>query len=240
MADIVFEQVTCRYPGTATPAVSELDLAIANGELLVVCGAAESGKSTVLRLLAGLVPVTSGRILVGGHELTDDQAPAMSLVFQNYSLYPNLTVAQNIGLPLARQGLAKKEVARRAAEAAEALDLGDVLGRSGGEMSAGQRIRVALARGLVREPAALLMDEPLANLEPGIRAEVAQLMIDAQRRHGITTIYASSDPEEALGLGDRVALLENGVLQEVVAAQDLAEASPGQRAAQPASERPGQ
>ena len=120
------------------------------------------------------------------------------------------------------------------------LDLGDVLSRSGGEMSAGQRIRVALARGLVREPAALLMDEPLANLEPGIRAEVAQLMIDAQRRHGITTVYASSDPEEALGLGDRVALLEDGVLHEVVVPQDLAEADPGRRAAQPASERPGQ
>ena len=233
MADIVFDHVTCRYPGTATPAVFELDLAIPDGELLAVCGAAESGKSTMLRMLAGLVPVTSGRILVGGHELTDNKAPAMSLVFQNYSIYPHLTVAQNIGLPLAQQRVAKKEVARRVAEAAAHLDLGDLLSRSGDEMSAGQRIRVALARGLVREPAALLMDEPLANLEPAIRAEIAQLMIDAQRRHGVTTVYTSSDPEEALALGDRVALLEGGALREVVVPRDLAESGPGQRAAQP-------
>jgi multiple sugar transport system ATP-binding protein len=233
MADIVFEQVTCHYPGADTPAVSELDLAITDGELFVVCGAPEAGKSTVLRMLAGLVPVTSGRILVGGHELTEDHEPVMSLVFQNYALYPNLTVAQNIALPLSELRLAKKEVTRRVREAAAQLDLGDVLGRTGETMPAGQRIRIALARGLVREPAALLMDEPLANLEPRIRAEIAQLIVDAQRRHGITTVYASADPEEALALGDRVALLEHGVLREVAVPEDVAPGRPGQRAAAP-------
>lgn len=233
MADIVFEQVTCHYPAAAEPAVSELDLTIADGELFVVCGGAEAGKSTVLRMLAGLVPLTSGRILVGGRELTPGDEPVMSLVFQNYALYPNLTVAQNIGTPLSGQGLSKKEVARRVAVAADRLDLGDVLKSSGEVMSAGQRIRVALARALVREPAALLMDEPLANLEPAIRAEVAQLIVEAQPRHGITTVYASADLEEALALGHRVGLLEQGVLQEVAVPQDLAEARPGQRAADP-------
>lgn len=234
MADIVFEHVTCHYPGAVEPAVSELDLSIADGELYVVCGAPESGKSTVLRMLAGLVPPTSGRILVGGRELTPDDEPVMSLVFQNYALYPNLTVAQNIATPLSGLGLEKKEVARRVKEAAAQLDLDDVRKRSGEEMSPGQRIRVALARALVREPAALLMDEPLANLEPAIRAEVAQLIVEAKRRHGITTVYASADLEEALGLGDRVALLENGVLQEVAVPQELEETRPGQRAADPA------
>ena len=233
MADIVFEQVTCRYPGAVEPAVSELDLTIGDGELFVVCGAAEAGKSTVVRMLAGLVPVTSGRILVGGRELGPDYEPVMSLVFQNYALYPNLTVAQNIATPLSGLGLGKKEVARRVEEAAAQLDLHDVRKRSGEEMSPGQRIRVALARALVKEPAALLMDEPLANLEPGIRAEVVELIVGAQRRHGITTVYASADLEEAVALGDRVALLERGVLHEVAVPTELEQARPGQRAANP-------
>lgn len=234
MVDIVLEQVTCRYPGAVRPAVSELDLTIADGELFVLCGATEAGKSTVLRMLAGLVPLTSGRILVGGQELSPDDEPVMSLVFQNYSLYPHLTVADNIGLPLAGLGLGKKEVARRVREAAEQLDLADVRKRTGEEMSPGQRIRVALARALVREPAALLMDEPLANLEPSIHAEVIQLIAEAQRRHGITTVYASADLEEALGLGDRVGLMEDGVLREVAEPQALEEGRRGRRAADPA------
>ena len=233
MVDIVFEQVTCHYPGATAPAVSGLDLTIADGELLVVCGADGAGKSTLLRMLAGLVPVTSGRILVGGREITQDHQPVMSLVFQNYALYPHLTVAQNVALPLSGLRLAKKEVARRVGDAAARLDLGDVLNRTGGDLSAGQRIRVALARGLVQEPAALLMDEPLANLESEVRAEVTQLIVDAQRQHRLTTVYASADPDEALALGDRVVLLEQGVLHQVAVPRQRVESRPGQHAATP-------
>lgn len=233
MADVTFERVSCRYSGADGFALTDLNLDIADGELFVICGATESGKSTVLRLLAGLVPLNEGRILVGGREIGEGEHPEVGMVFQNYSIYPNLTVSDNIGLPLRKEGLPKATISERVAEVATMLDLGDLLGRQGGVLTAGQRIRVALARGLVRQPAVLLMDEPLANLEAGIHAEVAELLATAQRRHGVTTLYATADPDEALGLGQRVALLENGKLQEVVVPAELDVASPGQRAARP-------
>lgn len=231
MAEVRFENVSCRYAAARHPAVSDLDLTLADGELLALCGAPESGKSTVLRLLAGLVPVTSGRILVGQHEVTDPAAPPVVLLFQNYALYPNLSVAQNIALPLTQEGMDKRMTADRTAEVAELVGLTGLLRRGGGTLTAGERIRVGLARALVREPAALLMDEPLANLQPDIRDEVAELLVTAQRIRKITTVYATADADEALAIGDRVALLEAGVLREVVVPSTFDPAGQGQRAA---------
>jgi multiple sugar transport system ATP-binding protein len=236
MADIRFENVTCCYPGAPEPAVSGLDLTIADGELLALCGPPEAGKSTVLRILTGLVPVTSGRVLVGGKELTDPSVGPVVLVFQNYALQPHLTVLDNIGLPLALQRLPKKDVVSRARAAAEQVDLGGVLRRRGGTLTTGQRIRVALARALVRDPAALLLDEPLANLQPDLRSEVSELLASAQKSLGITTVYVTEDPAEAVAIGDRVALLEAGVLREVVAPVDLDASGGGQRVRRAAQE----
>jgi multiple sugar transport system ATP-binding protein len=231
MAEVVFEHVTCRYAGATEPAVSALDLVVTDGELLVLCGAPESGKSTVLRMVAGLVPVTEGRILVGGQRLGDEPAPLVSMVFQNYALYPHLTVRENIGLPFVKDRAPKHLIGERVAVAAGHLDLTAMLNRSATELSAGQRIRVALARGLLRNPAVMLMDDPLANLQGDIRAEVVEMLVAAQRQHQITTLYASSDAEEALALGDRVALLDGGVLRELVVPSELGPATPGQRSA---------
>ena len=231
MSDVVFERVSCQYVGAPRPAISGFDLAVADGELLVLCGATESGKSTVLRMLAGLVPPTDGRILVNGVDIAVGEPPHVGLVFQNYALYPNLTVGQNIGLPLTQAGEAKRTVSERVARTAEHLDLTGLLGRNAAALSAGLRTRVALARGLVREPDVMLMDDPLANLQPEIRDEVAEMLVAAQQRHRITTLYASADADEALKLGDRVALLENGVLRDVVTPDQVGAASPGQRTA---------
>ncbi|HEU5037729.1 MAG TPA: ATP-binding cassette domain-containing protein [Nocardioides sp.] len=233
MPHVVFEGVTCCYPASDQPAVSDVDLAIADGELVVVHGGPGSGKSTLLRMLAGLVPVTRGRILVDGQELTVGPAPVVSLLFQNYALYPNLTVAENIGLPLTQQGVRKKIVAQRAAEAAGHLDLDGLLARPGDGLTAGQRIRVALARVLVREPAVVLMDEPFANLHRDVRDEVAELMTVSRKRHRTTTVFASADADEALALGDRVALFDGGRLREVVRPGDLPAPPAGQRRTHP-------
>jgi ABC-type sugar transport system ATPase subunit len=228
VADVTFEQVSCWYDGAPAPAIHEMDLSITDGELFVFCGAPESGKSTLLRMLAGLVPVTSGRILVGGRDIAGDDPPEVALVFQNYALYPHLTVERNIAIPLLHSHFSKRTVAARVAEAASHLVLTDVLGRPAEGLSAGQRIRVALARGLVREPAVMLMDDPLGNLQPGIRAEVAEMLVTAQRRHRTTTVYASPDADEALTLGDRVAVIDEGVLHEVAVPSDI-EPGGGQR-----------
>jgi len=215
MANIVFEQASCQYAAMDSPAVADLDLVIDDGELFVLCGPAASGKSTVLRMLAGLVPVTGGRVLIDGDEVGSrpDWSSLVGMVFQNYALYPNLTVNQNIALPLTQRGDTKRDIAAEVAQVADVLDLGDVLGQKATVLSAGQRIRVAMARGLVRRPAVLLMDEPLANLEVGIRDELTQMMVTAQERHGITSVYATSDFNEAVAVGDRVALLDDGALQ---------------------------
>ncbi|MDZ5663376.1 ABC transporter ATP-binding protein [Nocardioides sp. S-58] len=229
MADIRFANVTCCYAGAHEPAVSGLDLTVTDGELLALYGPPASGKSTVLRILTGLVPVTSGRVLVGGRELADPSVGPMVLVFQNYALQPSLTVLENIGLPLALQRVGKKDVAQRASDAADRVDLTGVLRRRGGTLTTGQRIRVALARALVQNPAALLLDEPLANLQPSLRSEVAELVTSAQQSLGITTVYVTEDPQEAVAIGDRVALLEAGVLREVAAPADLDAPGRGQR-----------
>lgn len=231
MAEIRFEDVTCVYAGARDAAVSHLDLTVNDGELLALCGASGSGKSTVLRLAAGLVPVNQGRVRVGPYELSDPAAEPMVLVFQNYALQPNLTVAQNISLPLAQERVGKRAIAERTEEAASMVGLTGVLRRRGSTLTTSGRIRVAFARALVRSPGALLLDEPLANLQPEIRDEVAELLVSAQRERAITTIYATDDAAEALAIGDRVALLEGGVLRELVVPRDLDAQTTGQRAA---------
>jgi multiple sugar transport system ATP-binding protein len=223
MANIAFEHASCQYAATEPPAVADLDLVIDDGELFVLCGPAGSGKSTVLRMLAGLAPVTGGRVLIDGDEVgARSDSPLVSMVFQNYSLYPNLTVDQNIALPLTQRGDTKGEIAAKVAKMADLLDLKGVLGQNASVLSAGQRIRVAMARGLVRQPVVLLMDEPLANLEVGIREELTDLIVTAQKRHGITSLYATSDLNEAVAVADRVALLDDGVLRAVGTPDQLA------------------
>jgi ABC-type sugar transport system ATPase subunit len=222
MANIVFEHASCAYAASESPAVADLDLVIDDGELLALCGPAGSGKSTVLRMLAGLVPVTGGRVLIDGDEVgARADSPLVSMVFQNYSLYPNLTVDQNIALPLTQRGDTKGEIAAEVAKVADVLDLAGVLGQNATVLSAGQRIRVAMARGLVRRPMVLLLDEPLANLEPAIRGELTELIVTAQERHGITSLYATSDFNEAIAVGDRVALLDDGALQALGTSDQL-------------------
>ena len=224
MATIVFEHASCQYAATESPAVADLDLVIGDGEFVVLCGPAGSGKSTVLRMLAGLVPVTAGRVLIDADAVGSrpDWSSLVSMVFQNYSLYPNLTVDQNIALPLTQRGNTKAEIAAEVAEVADVLDLTGVLGQNATGLSAGQRIRVAMARAMVRRPAVLLMDEPLANLELGVRADLTELIVKAQKGRGITSLYATSDFNEALAVGDRVALLEEGTLQAFATPDQLA------------------
>lgn len=243
MAEVRLIDAGCQYPNTTEPAVTGIDLEVADGELLVVFGPPESGKSTVLRLVAGLAPLTSGRILVGGHDLADggagergvgpaaglDGTPEVAMVFQNYALYPHLTVAQNIGATLRLSGTGKKTAKRRVKEAADLLGLVDLLKTKADGLSVGQRIRVALARGLVRRPAVMLMDEPLANLQPGVRAEIVDLLLTAQPLHGVTTLFASADIEESLAMADRIAVLEEGRLADVVLPDQVRAASDGRR-----------
>ncbi|WP_162598757.1 ABC transporter ATP-binding protein [Nocardioides gilvus] len=227
MSEIRFERATTQYAGAETAAVSALELRVGSGELLVLCGAPNAGKSTVLRIVAGLVPISSGRVLIGGVDVSNPSpsTPLVSMVFQNYALYPHLTVAQNIALPLTQRGLGRALIADQVKRVAEPLGLLAHLGGRPAPLTAGQRIRVALARALVRDPAVLLLDEPLANLRPEIRHEVAELLVEAQARHGVTTLYATDDLEEAIAVGHRVAQLDRGVLKQVRTSGEWSSAS---------------
>lgn len=224
MADVVFERVSKIYPGgSGVAAVNDLSLTVADGEFMVLVGPSGCGKTTALRMVAGLEEITDGTIAIGGtvmnNVLPKDRDIAM--VFQNYALYPQMTVAQNMGFALKIRGVAKSEIAERVNEAARILRLEEYLDRRPKALSGGQRQRVAMGRAIVREPQAFLMDEPLSNLDAQLRVEMRTEIARIQRLLGVATVYVTHDQTEAMTMGDRVAVLRGGLLQQVDTPQDL-------------------
>ena len=225
MATIAFEDISCVYPGAERPSVDGLNLEIEDGEFLVLVGPSGCGKSTTLRMLAGLEEASSGRILIGDKDVTHT-APKdrdIAMVFQNYALYPHMTVGENMGFALKIAGVSKEERAARVREAAEMLDLVEYLDRKPKALSGGQRQRVAMGRAIVRSPQAFLMDEPLSNLDAKLRVQTRTQIASLQRRLGVTTVYVTHDQTEALTMGDRIAVLKDGKLQQVGTPRDLYE-----------------
>ena len=216
MATVEYDAATRLYPGTSTPAVNELNLTIADGELLVLVGPSGSGKSTALRMLAGLEPLDAGRILIGDQDVSGvrPRNRDVAMVFQNYALYPNLDVAQNMGFALRQQGVAKEERNQRVREVAKLLDLEPYLDRKPRNLSGGQRQRVAMGRAIVRHPQVFLMDEPLSNLDAKLRVQTRTELVELQHRLAVTTVYVTHDQVEAMTMGDRVAVLRDGYLQQ--------------------------
>ena len=226
MAGVTFDKATRLYPGTTKPAVDAIDLQVKDGEFLVLVGPSGCGKSTTLRMLAGLEEINGGRILIGDRDVTN-LAPKdrdIAMVFQNYALYPHMTVAENMGFALKIAGVAKEERAERVLEAAKLLDLEPYLDRKPKALSGGQRQRVAMGRAIVRKPQVFLMDEPLSNLDAKLRVQTRTQIASLQRRLGVTTVYVTHDQTEALTMGDRIAVLKDGVLQQVGTPRDLYEA----------------
>ena len=225
MASVVFSQASRIYPGTTKPAVDKLDLTVNDGEFLVLVGPSGCGKSTSLRMLAGLEEIDTGSIRIGDKDVTND-APIdrdIAMVFQSYALYPHMSVAENMGFALKIAGVAKEERDRRVLEAAKLLDLEDYLDRKPKALSGGQRQRVAMGRAIVREPQVFLMDEPLSNLDAKLRVATRTQIAALQRRLGITTVYVTHDQVEAMTMGDRVAVLKDGLLQQVDTPRNLYE-----------------
>ncbi|MFJ6216803.1 ABC transporter ATP-binding protein [Streptomyces sp. NPDC092296] len=217
MASVTYDKATRVYPGGERPAVDQLDLDIADGEFLVLVGPSGCGKSTSLRMLAGLEDVNGGAIRIGDRDVTHlpPKDRDIAMVFQNYALYPHMTVADNMGFALKIAGVNKAEIRKKVEEAAKILDLTDYLDRKPKALSGGQRQRVAMGRAIVREPQVFLMDEPLSNLDAKLRVSTRTQIASLQRRLGITTVYVTHDQVEALTMGDRVAVLKDGLLQQV-------------------------
>ncbi len=223
MASVTFAQATRIHPGAAHPSVDALDLEIEDGEFVVLVGPSGCGKSTSLRMVAGLDEVHAGRILLGGKDITG-LAPKrrdIAMVFQNYALYPHMTVADNMGYALKIGGVSKAERMKKVTEVAKILDLEPLLGRKPKALSGGQRQRVAMGRSIVREPQVFLMDEPLSNLDAKLRVQTRAQIATLQRRLGTTTLYVTHDQTEALTMGDRIAVLEGGVLQQFDTPREL-------------------
>ncbi|WP_309081258.1 ATP-binding cassette domain-containing protein [Zhihengliuella sp.] len=223
MATVTFDNTTRLYPGSTTPAVDSLNLEIADGEFLVLVGPSGCGKSTTLRMLAGLEDVNAGRILIGDRDVTD-VAPKdrdIAMVFQNYALYPHMSVADNMGFALKIAGVDKDERRKRIEEAARLLDLTQYLDRKPKALSGGQRQRVAMGRAIVRSPQVFLMDEPLSNLDAKLRVQTRTQIASLTRRLGVTTVYVTHDQVEAMTMGDRVAVLKDGLLQQVDTPRNL-------------------
>ena len=223
MAAVTYDDATRLYPGTPRPAVDRLHLSIEDGELLVLVGPSGSGKSTALRMLAGLEPLDGGRVLIGGKDVSGvrPRDRDIAMVFQNYALYPNLDVAQNMGFALKQQGVAKEERAKRVREVAKLLDLEPYLDRKPRNLSGGQRQRVAMGRAIVRHPQVYLMDEPLSNLDAKLRVQTRAELVELQTRLAVTTVYVTHDQVEAMTMGHRVAVLRDGELQQCDAPSTL-------------------
>jgi multiple sugar transport system ATP-binding protein len=221
MARISFEHVTKRFDDTV--AVNDLSVDVADGEFLVLVGPSGCGKTTALRMLAGLEDVSEGRILIGDR-VVNNVAPGtrdLAMVFQSYALYPHMTVFDNLAFGLRNRRLPKEETRRRVAEAAGILELEPLLKRKPKQLSGGQRQRVALGRAIVREPAAFLMDEPLSNLDASLRVQTRAEIMKLQNRLGTTTIYVTHDQIEAMTMGDRIAVMNLGVLQQIGTPREL-------------------
>jgi multiple sugar transport system ATP-binding protein len=225
MSSITLSHLVKRY-GEGPPAVDDVSLDIADGELVILVGPSGCGKSTVLRMIAGLEDVTSGEVRIDG-VLANDQPPRdrrLAMVFQNYALYPHLSVFENIAFPLRVSGKhPAEELARKVADVAALLELSELLDRKPAQLSGGQRQRVAMGRAIVRDARAFLFDEPLSNLDAKLRGQMRTEISRLQRRLGVTTVYVTHDQVEAMTLGDRVAVLRKGVLQQVDRPRDLYE-----------------
>ena len=223
MAEVVFDHVTRIYPGNDKPSVDDLNLDIKDGEFLVLVGPSGCGKSTTLRMLAGLEEVNKGRIFIGGKDVTTMQPKDrdIAMVFQNYALYPHMTVADNMGFALKIAGTPKEEIRKRVEEAAKILALTEFLDRKPKALSGGQRQRVAMGRAIVRKPKVFLMDEPLSNLDAKLRVQTRTQIAALQRQLGVTTLYVTHDQTEALTMGDRIAVIKLGKLQQVGAPTEL-------------------
>jgi multiple sugar transport system ATP-binding protein len=223
MATVVFDHVSKRFDEVT--ALDDFVLEIEDSEFLVLVGPSGCGKSTALRCLAGLERVTSGRILIGDRDVTY-QLPKqrdVAMVFQNYALYPHMTVAENMGFGLKLRKRAKDEIAARVGSAAEMLGLADLLERKPRQLSGGQRQRVALGRAIVRHPQAFLMDEPLSNLDAQLRVQMRAEIIELQRRLGATMVYVTHDQVEAMTMGHRIAIMRGGVLQQLGSTEEVYE-----------------
>jgi multiple sugar transport system ATP-binding protein len=223
MATVSLENVSKIYPNAAQPAVDDLSLDVADGEFMVLVGPSGCGKTTALRMVAGLEDITGGSVRVGDR-VVNDVSPRdrdIAMVFQNYALYPHMTVAENIGFALQLRKQSKAEIRRKVEEAAEILGLTTHLDRKPGQLSGGQRQRVAMGRAIVREPAAFLMDEPLSNLDAKLRVQMRGEISRIQRRLGVATMYVTHDQTEAMTMGDRVAVLRAGSLLQCDVPQAL-------------------
>jgi multiple sugar transport system ATP-binding protein len=225
MAEITLRNLVKKY-GDGFPAVNDVSLDIADGEFMILVGPSGCGKSTLLRMIVGLEDITSGDLLIGG-EKVNDKAPRdrnLAMVFQNYALYPHLTVFENIAFPLRlRKDFPADEIRKKVEAAAETLELTEHLDRKPANLSGGQRQRVAMGRAIVRDALAFLFDEPLSNLDAKLRGQMRTEILRLQRRMGTTTVYVTHDQTEAMTLGDRVALLRRGELQQVGTPRDLYE-----------------
>jgi multiple sugar transport system ATP-binding protein len=217
MATINFEKAQRWYPGADEPAVPGIDLEIKDGEFMVLVGPSGCGKSTTLRMLAGLEEVTSGSIHIGDRDVTNlpPKDRDIAMVFQNYALYPHMSVADNMAFALKMAKVPEKERKERVAEAAKMLGLEEYLERKPKALSGGQRQRVAMGRAIVRQPQAFCMDEPLSNLDAKMRVQTRTDIAKLQRDLGVTTVYVTHDQVEAMTMGDRVAVMDKGVLQQV-------------------------
>jgi multiple sugar transport system ATP-binding protein len=226
MANVKYVSATRVYAKDAPPAVDALDLDIRDGEFMVLVGPSGSGKTTALRMLAGLEPLDGGRVEIGDRDVTftSPKDRDIAMVFQNYALYPQKSVAENMGFALKMQGVHKDERARRVREAARLLDLDEsLLSRKPKQLSGGQRQRVAMGRAIVREPKVFLMDEPLSNLDAKLRVQTRSQIAELQHRLGITTVYVTHDQVEAMTMGHRVAVLSGGNLQQCASPRELYE-----------------
>jgi multiple sugar transport system ATP-binding protein len=222
VADIELSKLTKRFPD-GSEAVRALDLRIGDGEFMILVGPSGCGKTTTLRMIAGLEEITSGEIRISG-ELVNDKAPTardIAMVFQSYALYPHMTVRENMGFALRMARKSRREIDEKVTEAAGILDLTPYLDRKPRQLSGGQRQRVAMGRAIVRDPKAFLMDEPLSNLDAKLRVQMRAEIARIQRRLGVTTVYVTHDQTEAMTLGDRVAVMRSGTLQQVDTPQAL-------------------
>ena len=222
MAEIKLEHVTKRFPD-GYEAVRDMSLDIQDGEFMILVGPSGCGKSTALRMIAGLEDITDGELKIGG-DVVNQLSPKdrdIAMVFQNYALYPHMTVRENMGFALRLRGVDKEEINKKVEDSARILDLEPHLDRKPAQLSGGQRQRVAMGRAIVRDPAAFLMDEPLSNLDAKLRVQMRTEVARLQQQLGTTMIYVTHDQTEAMTLGDRVAVMRSGVLQQVGSPMEL-------------------